>query len=372
MRPLSGCRVLPIVLAAVLVIACAPTAPTGSAAKPASVPAAPAQPAQQAQPAAQPASPSVTINAIGAWNRDYAYLDALWELQRRLPERSGGTMTIVYKGGPEAAPPFEQLGLIKSGVFDMLVTSGSYYTQLVPEAALTDYFDGELAELRQGGVNDLFDRIHQERAGVKMVGYTTSRTPYHLYTKRPIQSVAEIRGKKLRSVPLYGPLISGLGAAPVTLAPADVYSALERGVVDGFMWPRIGIDDLKLHEVTCCIIEPGVWTVRSVLLMNLNAWQKLTPEQQKILDDTWAEIEVWVSERHGAMAADAVEQLVSKYGMQVVRLPENEARQLREIAYDAPWKEYVPQMPQYGPQIQELAQRFSKPWPPLSYQVSRP
>jgi TRAP-type C4-dicarboxylate transport system substrate-binding protein len=158
----------------------------------------------------------------------------------------------------------------------------------------------------------------------------------------------------------------------VTLAPADVYSALERGVVDGFMWPRIGVDDLKLPEVTCCIIEPGVWTVRSVLLMNLNAWQKLTPEQQKLLDDTWAEVEGWVSERHGAMATDAVEQLVSKYGMQVVRLSENEARQLREIAYDAPWKEYVPQMPQYGPQIQELARRFSKPWPPLSYQVSRP
>jgi len=312
----------------------------------------------------QPAA-AAEITVVTAWAQNYVFNDGVWELQRRVEQKSGGALKLKYKGGPEVVPPFEATAALTRGVFDMLNTSGAYYTQQMPESVFLDYFDGPVKPMREAGVFKLFDKINQEKAGVKLLGVTAGGVGYAIFTKKPVQKLEDFKGRKLRATPTYVPLVEGLGASAVIMPPGEIYTALERGVVEGFTWPSIGIEGMKLYEVTCCMIKPFYWTVRTVLLMNLKAWQRLTPQQQKLLDETVAEVEEWAPGHFKKIVEDEHHRLVTKYGMKIIELPEPEARRYRQLAYEGAWRKWVPTAPQYGEQIKKAGEPFSKPWPPI-------
>jgi TRAP-type transport system periplasmic protein len=304
------------------------------------------------------------ITAVTAWAQNYVFNDGVWELQRRVERKSGGTLKIKYKGGPEVVPPFEATAALTRGVFDMLNTSGAYYTQQMPESVFLDYFDGPVKPMREAGVFELFDKINQEKAGVKLLGVTGGSVGYSIFLKKPIQTLEDFKGRKIRATPTYVALVEGLGASPVIMPPGEIYTAMERGVVEGYTWPAIGSEGMKLYEVTCCMIKPFYWTVRTILLMNVKAWARLSPQHQKVLTEAVAEMEEWAPAHFRTIVEDEIHTLVTKRGMKVIELPEAEAKRFRQIAYEGAWRKWVPTSPKYGEQIRKMAEPFSKPWPP--------
>lgn len=311
----------------------------------------------------QPAA-AAEITVVTAWAQNYVFNDGVWELQRRVEQKSGGALKLKYKGGPEVVPPFEATAALTRGVFDMLNTSGAYYTQQMPESVFLDYFDGPVKPMRDAGVFKLFDKINQEKAGVKLLGVTAGAVGYSIFLKKPIQTLDDFKGKKIRATPTYVPLVEGLGASPVIMPPGEIYTAMERGVVEGFTWPSIGVEGMKLYEVACCMIKPYYWTVRTVLLMNVKAWERLSPQHQKLLEEAVAETEEWAPAHFRKIVEGEIGRLVSKHGFKVIDLPEAEAKRYRQIAYEGAWKKWVPTSPKYGEQIKKMGEPFSKPWPP--------
>ncbi len=76
------------------------------------------------------------------------------------------------------------------------------------------------------------------------------------------------------------PLLKALGASPVVLAPTDVYTSLEKGVVDGAAWPSVGVVDMKWSEVAKHYVQPffGVSTLQ--LFINTNTFNRLSAEDK--------------------------------------------------------------------------------------------
>ena len=94
--------------------------------------------------------------------------------------------------------------------------------------------------------------------GVPMsnVGYV-----FQVTRGRPDMTSEYFKGKKVRSIPLYDPILQELRrATPVTTSPAEAYTALERGVVDGLGWPDIGLFDYKFHEQAKFVMAPSFYT----------------------------------------------------------------------------------------------------------------
>jgi len=345
--------VLPIVGVAALVVA------GTSAAQPARAPA-PAKPAEK-----------VVLQGVTAWVKTFPFNDGYFEFERRLAQKSGGTLTVTWKGGPEVVPPFEQAAAMRKGVFDLLNTTGSYYTQLVPEAPMFDLLDGPMAPIRAAGVVEEFDRVNQKQ-GVKFLGSTSGNVAFGLFLKKPAKTIDDFKGLKIRSIPIYLPLIERLGASPVTMAPAEVYPALERGVVDGFGWPWAQVEPQRLYEVSKYIVEPGFFTVREVLIMNLATWNRLSAEHKKLLAETIVEVERWADTHFKKLYVAEVDRLINRHGMVVNRLPEDQAKRYRESAYKGAWDRFVAAAPENGPMIREKVTPFSRPWPPQGYHVFKP
>ena len=302
----------------------------------------------------------LVLNGATAWKKDYVFNDGFWEFKRRVEKMSGGKIEVRWKGGPEIAPAFEMLSLVQRGTLDVLSSTGAYFTDKMAEGVYLDYFEGPVSELRKGGVIDFFDKIQQERTGVKLLGLPSGLVGYAIFTKKPVKSLADFKGMKLRGTPTYLPIAESIGASMTRMPYSDLYAGLERGVVEGYFSPIIGTLGAKFYEQICCIIKPFFWTVRTWLYFNLKTWNKLTPEQQKLLTEAAIETEKWGPAHFDKYIDAEHDTLVKKHGMQIIELSPEDSTRLRKIAYESAWKKFVPVSPQYGQQVREMARRFEQ------------
>ncbi len=115
-------------------------------------------------------------------------------------------------GGPEVYPSFEQLEPLKRGVFASVITSTAYVAGALPELNATWFgFGANPAELRAAGLVAALDKVTREKHGVMVLGLPLQMR-FNVYLKRPIED-ANLSGLKMRSTPIYEPVLKGLGAA---------------------------------------------------------------------------------------------------------------------------------------------------------------
>ena len=113
-------------------------------------------------------------------------------------------------------------------------------------------------------------------------GALVDDNPFHLYLNKPIVG-PDLTGLKIRITPVYRDFFQALGATVVQTPPGEVYTSLERGVVDGYGWPITGIFDLGWHEKTKYRVDPGFYTAEVSILVNKTAWDKLNDAQKAVL-----------------------------------------------------------------------------------------
>ncbi len=123
-----------------------------------------------------------------------------------------------------------------------------------------------------------------------------SGIPFTLYLNKPISS-ADLSGLKIRYSPTHINFLKKLGAQPLVIPPPDVYTALERGLADGFIWPAGLIRDWGWHEVTKYIVNKNFYMAVNVVLVNKDKWDKIPAHLQKLLIDTQEQAEHFAVER---------------------------------------------------------------------------
>jgi TRAP-type transport system periplasmic protein len=245
-------------------------------------------------------------------------------------------------GGPEAIPTFDQPEAVRTGVIDMIYGPASYYPGVVPE---TDALVGSNVtpmEKRANGGIDLLNQIHQEKMNVYLLGHPDGGIQFHVYMTNEPQlkedGLPDMSGIKLRGAPIYREFFTDyLGATFVQVNVPEVYTALERGTVDGLGWPSIGVMDLSWDNFLKYRIDPGYFQTDLVILVNLDRWNALSDEAKQILQDTAI---AWEEESYEQLQALRAEEdaEMKKRGMQVVELPADAGEAYLNAAYEEAWR----------------------------------
>ena len=293
----------------------------------------------------------ITLRAVSSFGMDTFFAQRFKQFVEKVNSEGKGVMQIQVVGGPESMPPFEVGNAVRAGVVDLANSTGVFHANLVPEALAMSLTEKPIAELRANGGHELLDRIHREKANMLWLGRVSDGLQYHIYTNKPVTST-DLGGMKLRSVPVYRAFFQALGATPLQVPPGEVYTALERGVVDGYGWPSTGILDLGWQERTRYRVEPGFYNVEVSFFMNQNTWNRLTDEQRSFLE---RKIE-WVESLHHEDLARAEEEkrMQAEAGIETIELPEEVAAEFRAKAYEAGWSSLEQTSPQYGTQLRAL------------------
>lgn len=203
---------------------------------------------------------------------------------------SDGEMSIAPVG-PEAVPPFEQLQPVSAGVFDMLFTSGAYHSNEISVGMVMDAVQPDPAARRSSGVWGEVDAAYQDM-GLKLISLPTLPNGYNILLREPVGDSCDFSGSKIRGSATYTSLIQSLGGQPVVLPPAEIYSALEKGVVDGAAWPVIGALDYGWYEVAGYFLRPAFGTATYMVLMNLDTWNSLDDAERTLLLEQGEALEI--------------------------------------------------------------------------------
>jgi TRAP-type C4-dicarboxylate transport system substrate-binding protein len=249
-------------------------------------------------------------------------------------------------------PPFETGNALKSGVVDIASSTGAFYTNVMPEADSWKLTERPMSELRKNGGYDYMAQLYAEKMNAILLARHVDGNPFHLYLNKPITG-ADLTGLKLRITPVYRDFFSALGATVVQTAPGEVYTALERGVVDGYGWPITGIFDLGWHEKTKYRVDPGFYTAEVSILVNKGVWDRLTDAQRNVLRKAGEQAEadavaIFAEEN----AKDTKRQ--AEAGIQTIKLEGAAGKSYHDKAYEAGWAGVLRQSPQHGPKLKEF------------------
>lgn len=238
-----------------------------------------------------------TITAVHAFPETLIYTQSFLSFVDKVNAAGEGVIQIEVRGGPEAIGMFQQPDAVRDGIIDMVYTPGSFYGGSLPEKDAMVASNLTAVETRQNGGTDLMDQIHQERMGLKYLGWFDSGVCYNLWTRNePTFDDAgnlEVDGLRLRGNAVYNAFFTNyLQAQVIDLPTGEVYSALQNGVVDATGWTQIGLIDLKWNEFLNYRIEPCFFSTDLGVIVNLESWNALSDDAKKILQDTAIQHEI--------------------------------------------------------------------------------
>jgi TRAP-type transport system periplasmic protein len=225
----------------------------------------------------------------------------------RIGEAIDGATLSAF--GPETIPPFEQLQPAQAGVFQFLFTHTAYHFGTTRVAFGVDAIKGNSTQRREAGVWDEVDRQYNT-VGMKLLAMIVTPGGFHMQVRDPLKD-GRLDGKVIRATNVYRSVVEALGAKNVVMPIGEVYTALDRGVVDGAASPLIGSVSLGWNEVAKYVVRPRFGYSTYYLMMNLTAYEALPDPQKAKLLALGREIEVGGEELVLKLANEEEEKLQS-------------------------------------------------------------
>jgi TRAP-type C4-dicarboxylate transport system substrate-binding protein len=297
------------------------------------------------------AAQETTLRVVSAFPENSLYVKRLENWIERFNADGKGVMQLNFIGGPKAIPTFEVGKSVQGGVVDIAMSTGAFYTNVFPESDALKLTEMPVAEQRRNGVIPYINKVWNEKGNMQYLGRIVEHQPFHLYLNKEI-SKPDLKGFKIRITPVYRDFFSAMGATVMTTAPGEVYTALERGVVDGYGWPIGGIFDNNWHEKTRFRVDPGFYDAEVSLVINLKKWQSLNAKQREFLqrevinqegrNDFW---KVYAQEEAKRQA---------QAGIKTISFDAATTAAYRKMAYDSAWAGVIKLSPQHGPAMQKL------------------
>jgi len=294
----------------------------------------------------------VTLRAVSAFAEGTQFSKNFERFIDKVNRDGKGVVQINYIGGPRAMPPFEVGNAVRTHVIDIANVTGAFYSNLLPESDAFKLLGKPMSEQRRNGTWDYLNELHNQKLSAWYLARQFHNVPFHIYLNRKIEKL-DFTGLKIRVTPVYRDIVQALGGAAINTAPGEVYTALERGVVDGYGWPVSGIFDLGWDKVTKYRMEPGFYSVEVNVLVNLDAWKGLTDAQRKVLADAALWLEGLDAENEANNKAEIERQ--AKAGIEPIDFGPEEGKKFIARADAVVWDAVIKRNPEVGTKLKQLA-----------------
>lgn len=254
----------------------------------------------------------------------------------------GSVAPVTYIGGQEIVPPRKAYRALQRGQFDVLCAPTAYYIGTVPEGYGLLAANQGPKVLRKNGGWDLLQSIYKEKAKAHLLAWGENMTSYHMYLgikpKMTSDGLPDLTGVKMRATGTYRPLFRALGATTINVKSSEIFTAMQRGTVQGFGFTDISLTKIGLHGVTKYRVKPNFYQTNQVVTVNLDSWAGLNKKQKSFLTNLAIEYET-TSVKYIERERVAEEPDVKKAGVKDIVLSPSAASKYLAIAHGEVWKE---------------------------------
>ena len=269
------------------------------------------------------------------WPAGLTLQDNFRYFAERVDKLTSGGVKIEAMAAGQVVPAFEILDATHKKVIDGGHGVAYYWVGKNKAATLfsatpagpfgMDHFDF-IGWLNEGGGNALYEEFYRDILKLNVIGMPVGgSSPQAMgWFKRPIKDLADFKGMKCRQTGIVAEIYQRMGMQTVNMPGGEIVPSAQRGVIDCAEWVG-GIEDLRLGlpQVWKYHYTPGMHESNSMLelIINTDVWKSFAPQQQ----EAWraASIETFVrwGVRWQKQNADAIEEMRTKHGTQMLRTP---------------------------------------------------
>ena len=259
----------------------------GACAKPAPTPA----PA----PAPAPAQPAdvITWKIQGSFEpAHFNHVNAVIPITEGVTEASGGRLVFKAFAGGGIAPILKELDGVDKNMLDGCYTCTMYNTDKWAAASLYSGFPGALSAeafriwYNQGGGYELLVKLVEGYNVLPLPGAQPQPPEVFLHATKPIESLADMKGLRIRAAGDGGPILNAMGASVVTMSGSECYEAVQRGVLDAFELAGPAVDwSLRAQEIADYMLMSDIRAPSDALIFYVNktSWEKLPDDLRQIV-----------------------------------------------------------------------------------------
>jgi TRAP-type C4-dicarboxylate transport system substrate-binding protein len=249
---------------------------------------------------------------------------------------NGKVKVTFFPGGALGKAP-DSYDLAKNGVADITYVLQDYNPGRFPMTSVIQ-LPFMITSAEQGSramwkLYEKFPEFQNEYKDVKLL-WLFCHGPADIFTtKKPVKALADLEGLKIRSgVAVINKALQKMGATPVTIPIPEVYSAMERGVVDGTVLPWDGVTVFKLEDLLKYATPVNLYTMAMGIVMNKKKFDSLPDDVKKVIEENSGEsMSAASGKAYDEIYLPAKKQCQDK-GMQVVELSAADKKKLEELA----------------------------------------
>jgi tripartite ATP-independent transporter DctP family solute receptor len=313
---------------------------------------------------AQPAPMNALIGNATANDTQAAANDKFAEL---LNQYSNGRIKASVRHGQALGTIAQMVAALQAGSVHGMIFPSGFVSTTVPEMSLFDLpflLPGEPSKITAFAAQSQAAAKMKELAaqkGIHLIGFH-GIGPQSFLTKFPINSLADIQGKKFRVIP-SPPRVGAYqdwGAVARPMELGEVYTSLQQGALDGLENPPDVIYKMKLHEVAKYFTITEHFAFVSNVIVSKRWYDGLPKDLQQAVDKAGADTITWTDDAYTKTQASSLEDM--RKAITVTAMPAAELQKMKELAQKGVWQR-LKQDPQRGPMVTLLEQdvaRFNK------------
>ncbi len=294
----------------------------------------------------------------------HAQAKAAMDFAKEIEKRTNGKVQITcFPGGTLTKAPQVYDGVVKD-ISDMGNSCFAYTRGRFPVMEAVDLPMGYPSGMVASRVANAFAKSVNpiELQDVKVL-YVHAHGPGLLHTKKPVRTLEDLKGMKIRATGLSAKVVQALGGVPVAMPQGGTYEALQKGVVEGTFGPMEVLKGWKQAEVIKYTTEcySVGYTTGMFVIMNLNKWNSLPADVKKVVEDLSDE---WVDVHGKAWDTTDKEgrEFTLSLGNKLIPLSESESTRWRK-AVEPVINHYIANTPNgltYVNKVRELIAKYSK------------
>lgn len=278
---------------------------------------------------------------VTTWPKNFPGLGTAPEnFAKAVNEMSNGRLKIKVHGAKELVPAMGVFDAVSSGAVQM-GHGAAYYWKGKSKASpfFTAVPFGLNAQemnswLHYGGGMELWRELYAKFNLVPFVGGNTGVQMAGWFNKE-INSVADLKGLKMRIPGIAGEVVQKLGVIPANLPGGEIFTSLQTGVIDATEW--VGpYNDLTfgLHKVAKYYYYPGWHEPGPALefIINKEVWDELPADLQAIITYATRAVNQDMLDEYTARNNAALKELVTKHGVKLRQLPKEVLEALKQAS----------------------------------------
>ncbi len=275
--------------------------------------------------------------------------------QQKVEQMTGGDLKIEVLPTKAVVPHRETIDAVANGILDGDLNAVSYFAGRDPGFAIIgdliagyDTPEQVRAFCQEGGGKEVLQKLYDAHAdgNIHVVGCG----PYSkeaLVSKVPINTLADFKGVKIRSPEgLAAEVFRRVGASPVSLPFSEVYTALEKGVVDAADASAFVNNEASgMHKIAKYPLYPGIHSMAVLqFVVNKDVWNGLSDSERAVLESWYVTAYTTMRRQADLQDRDLVADHKAKGDLTIIDWTTEERKKFREIAVGA-WEDFAKQSP---------------------------